>query len=162
MRLTLIFIFSSALLCEGQEAVTGRWEGSVKIPEKELKLIVDLAQESDDWIGSITIPGLDVKGAALTDIAMNGSEVTFSIKSALGGGSVGQARFKAHLTTNDTLSGDFAQAGNTAPFALRKAGPAQVELPPRSTAVDKEFEGEWKGEYELFGYLRHVTIKLVN
>ena len=162
MRLTLIFIFSSALLCQGQEAATGRWEGSVKIPERELKLIVDLAQESGGWIGSIIIPGLDVKGATLTDIAMSGSDVTFSIKSALGAGSVGQAKFEAHLTANDTLSGDFVQAGNTAPFALRRAGPAQVELPPRSTAVDKEFEGEWKGEYELFGYPRHVTIKLVN
>src|SRR4029077_817123 len=31
-----------------------------------------------------------------------------------------------------------------------------------STAIAKEIEGEWKGEYELFGYPRHVTIKLVN
>jgi hypothetical protein len=46
MRLTLIFIFSSALLCQAQETATGRWEGSIKIPERELKLIVDLAQES--------------------------------------------------------------------------------------------------------------------
>jgi hypothetical protein len=37
-----------------------------------------------------------------------------------------------------------------------------VELPPRSTAVTKELEGEWKGEYALFGYTRHVTLKLSN
>ena len=54
------------------------------------------------------------------------------------------------------------QAGNTAPFTLEKTGPPQVELPVRSTSIAKEFEGEWKGEYELFGYPRHVTIKLAN
>ena len=54
------------------------------------------------------------------------------------------------------------QGGNTAPFVLEKTGPPQVELPPHSTAVSKELEGEWKGEYELNGYPRHVTMKFAN
>jgi hypothetical protein len=37
-----------------------------------------------------------------------------------------------------------------------------VELPLRSTAVAKEVEGEWKGDYEMMGYARHVTLKLKN
>ena len=37
-----------------------------------------------------------------------------------------------------------------------------MEIPPRSTAIAKEIEGEWKGGYELFGYPRKVTIKLQN
>ncbi len=37
-----------------------------------------------------------------------------------------------------------------------------MELPQHSTAVVKELEGEWKGEYELFGYPRKVTVKLAN
>ena len=54
------------------------------------------------------------------------------------------------------------QAGNKAPFTLEKVGAPQVELPPHSTAIAKEFEGEWKGEYELMGYPRKVTLKLSN
>jgi hypothetical protein len=37
-----------------------------------------------------------------------------------------------------------------------------VEYPPRNTAVAKELEGEWKGDYEMFGYTRHVSIKFTN
>lgn len=131
MRLTLVLLFVSILTCPGNELAIGRWEGSVKIPERELKLIVDLAQDSGGaWIGSIIIPGLDVKGAALGDIAVTGSEVSFAIKSALGAQRAGPAKFKARAT-NATLVGDFMQGGNTAPFTLKKTGPPQVELPPR-------------------------------
>ncbi len=49
-----------------------------------------------------------------------------------------------------------------APFVLEKTGPPQVELPPRSTAVSKELEGEWKGHYEMMGYSRQVTMKFAN
>ena len=37
-----------------------------------------------------------------------------------------------------------------------------METPPQSTPISKELEGEWKGEYEMYGYPRHVTVKLVN
>jgi len=43
---------------------------------------------------------------------------------------------------------------------LEKIGPAQVEAPPHSTAVAKEFEGGWQGGYEFLGYPRKVTLKL--
>ncbi len=32
----------------------------------------------------------------------------------------------------------------------------------RGTPVAKEIEGEWKGEYQIFGTPRHVTLKLAN
>lgn len=85
MRFIIPFIFATALLCRAENPAEGRWEGSIKIPERELKLIVDLAQEkSGAWIGSITLPGLSVKGSALGDITLKDSELSFSIQSALG------------------------------------------------------------------------------
>ena len=54
------------------------------------------------------------------------------------------------------------QAGNTAPFALQKRDRRRWKFPPRSTAIAKEIEGEWKGGYRAFGYPRKVTIKLQN
>ena len=164
LRLILILVFFPALICRGEESAAGRWEGSVQIPERELKVVVDLAQQGNGgaWIGSIIIPGLNIKGAALSDIAVNGREITFAIKSALAADGAGPPKFKAQLAGDETLSGDFVQAGNSAPFRLMKIGPPQVELPPKSTNVSQEIEGEWKGEYELFGYARHVTVKLTN
>jgi hypothetical protein len=159
LRLLAAIFFASAVLCQAAESAAGRWEGSAQIPGGELKLIVDLSEESGKgWIGSIIVPGFGVKGAPLGDIALKDSEFAFAIKGAFGG----QAKFKAHLSADGHLAGDFMQGGNTAPFVLEKTGPPQVELPPRSTAVSKELEGEWKGEYELNGYARHVTMKFAN
>ena len=35
-------------------------------------------------------------------------------------------------------------------------------MPARSTAVAKELEGEWKGDYEMMGYTRHATMKFAS
>ena len=165
MRIVFILLLASALVSRADENAAGRWEGTVKIPSRELVLVVDLAAGSGDsggWQGSITIPELGIKGAPLTDIGVKSDTVVFSIKSALADQRAGSAKFNGHFVGEGKLTGDFLQAGNTAPFALEKTGPPQVEPPPRSTAIAKEIEGEWKGGYELFGYPRKVTIKLQN
>jgi hypothetical protein len=161
LLLTGVFAISLAysLICRGEESVAGRWEGSAQIPESEIKFVVDLAQDANGaWMGSIIVPGFGVKGFPLADIAVKDSGATFAIKNERGL----QASFKGHLNTDGMFTGDFVQAGNTAKFQLTKTGPPQVELLPHSTAVAKELEGEWNGEYALFGYTRHVTLKLSN
>jgi len=164
MRVAFILLLASAFLSRADENAAGRWEGMVQIPGRQLMLVVDLAAESGGggWQGSITIPELGIKGAPLSDIALKGSDIVFSIKGALADQRTGPAKFNAHFTGDGKLAGDFVQAGNTAPFALEKTGPPQVEIPRRSTVIAKEIEGEWKGGYELFGYPRKVTIKLQN
>lgn len=158
MRFILTLFFATALVARADESLSGRWEGQVRIPDKELTLIVDIASsEIGSWAGSVIIPGFSVKGAALSDIAVKDSDVSFAIKSGQF-----EATCQGHLNADGMLAGDFKQAGNTAPFTLRKTGPAEVELPAKSTAVMKELEGEWNGEYEMFGYPRKVTFKLAN
>jgi hypothetical protein len=163
MRVAFILLLASAFISRADENA-GRWEGTVQIPGRQLEVIVDLAAKGDEGgsQGSITIPGLGIKGAPLSDIAVNGDNVAFSMKSALADQRTGPAKFKARFVGDGKLAGDFVQAGNTAPFALQKTGPPQVEIPPRSTAIAKDIEGEWKGGYELQGYPRKVTIKLQN
>lgn len=163
MRLFALVFLASAACCHAAENAAGRWEGSAQIPGRELKLIVDLSRDGGKaWIGSITVPGFSVKGAPLTDITVSDSEIAFSIKGALGNERAGLTKLKAHFTADSHLAGDFMQGGNSAPLVLEKTGPPQVELPPRNTPVSKQLEGEWKGEYELSGYTRHVTMKFNN
>jgi hypothetical protein len=158
IRLFLFFLIAPAVICRAEEAASGRWEGTVQIPDTKLMLVVDLAQDGrGGWVGSITIPKLSVKGAALTDIEVKDSVASFAMKT----GRSLEATFRARLT-DKTLSGDFTQAGNTAPFVLKKTGPPQVEVPPHSTMIAKELEGEWKGEYGKLGSTRQVTVKLRN
>jgi hypothetical protein len=140
-------------------ALDGRWSGKIQIPSHELTLIIDLAHDQN-WRGSAILPGLNVKGAPLTDIKTDGADLSFGIQ-ALTSPGVEPPRIKAHLTEKK-LVGDFVQAGNTAHFELDKTGPPQVDEIPHSTAVAKEFEGEWTGGYDLLGYPRKVTLKLQN
>jgi hypothetical protein len=161
-RLSLLLFSALAVSGSAETTLSGRWEGVVQIPDRELTVVVDLAQEDNAWAGSITIPGLHVEGAELSEIAAGVKDVTFAIKDALSAEQFGAARFKGHWNPDGSLAGQFIQAGNSAPFHLSRIGSPQVERPARSTAVSKELEGEWTGDYELMGYARHVTLKLSN
>lgn len=153
--------FAAIYVSFSAEPLAGRWEGMVHIPANEQTLVVDLSADSNGtWSGAITMPGLGLKGLPLKDIVVKGDEATFVTKVVPGRGL--EATFKGHLSGNGSLTGDFVQGGNTAAFELKQIGPPQVELPPRSTALSKELEGEWQGEFQLFGYPRKVTLKLTN
>jgi hypothetical protein len=163
LRLASIVLLCSALACEAAESAAGRWEGSIQIPGSEFPVIVDLDQVAGkDWAGSIIIPGLGVKGAPLTDLSVGDSGISFTINAALASERTGQPKFRGRMTSVGELTGDFLQAGNTAPFVLQKIGPPQVELPRKSTVISQELEGQWKGDYEMDGYPRHVTLTLAN
>lgn len=157
------FSLPVALLCalgatlHASEPVASRWEGAVHIPGKDLKLIVDIARDSEGkWTGSVIAPGFGLKGAPLSDITVKDSDVSFAIK-----GGLGNPKLKGHLN-GDELSGDYEQAGNKAPFVLQKAGPPQVEPPRLSTSIRKELEGEWQGEMTFLGNKIRVKVKLAN
>jgi hypothetical protein len=162
-RIAILVASISALACAAAPPPAGRWEGRVHIPGRDLTLVVDLAQDAAGaWIGSMVIPGFDVKGAPLGHLKVNASTVAFDAGNALGVAPDGPATFTAHLDGREVMQGELRQGGNTAAFTLRRAGEAQVELPPRSTAVAREVEGKWVGEYEFGGYPRHVTVDIAN
>src|SRR5215470_8488389 len=156
VRLVTILIVAAALPCRAEDAISGRWEGTARIPEDELTVVVDLAQENGAWVGSIIVLGLGLKGAPLTDVKVQPPDVNFAVKGAL------RIQLKLRLDANNKMAGNFEQAENRAPATLQKTGPPQVEYPPRNTPVAKELEGEWKGDYEMLGYTRHVSIKFAN
>jgi hypothetical protein len=156
-RLVGMLIFAAVLSCSAEEVISGRWEGIAQIPDYELNLIVDLLQENGAWVGSIIIPGRGLKGVPLTDIKVQPPDVNFAVKGPLG------IQLKLRLLdANNKMAGNFEQAGNRAPATLQKTGPPQVEYPPRNTPVAKELEGEWKGDYQMLGYTRHVSLKFTN
>ena len=62
VRLIVILIVADALACRAEEAISGRWEGTARIPDDEITVVVDLAEENGAWVGSIIITGLGVKG----------------------------------------------------------------------------------------------------
>jgi hypothetical protein len=161
--ISILLLCLPALACAGPQSPEGRWEGSLQIPGRELRLVVDLAQDgSGAWRGSIIIPGLGIKGAPLSNLVVTDTNLTFDSGNLLRTPTHGPATFKAHLSAVDGLAGEMSQGGNVAVFLLQRIASPQVESLPRSTAVGREIEGRWIGDYELGGYPRHVTITLEN
>jgi hypothetical protein len=137
--------------------MSGRWEGIVEIPGRPLRLVLDLAPgDSGNWTGSATVPGFNVKGTPLSNLVVSVSEVEFTIKGVLG-----DPRVKAQIE-GDALRGDLTVGGNTARFTLRQAGTAQVDLPPKSTPVQHELEGQWNGSIVYAGSTMQVKLSLTN
>jgi outer membrane protein assembly factor BamB len=133
--------------CHAAPALQGRWEGEVQVPGAPLTLIVDLAQgEASSWTGSVVMPGLGIKGAAIGDISVTDSGITFTMSGIMKAGGAAPPRISAHLTGAGALTGDFEQAGNRAHFTLNRIGPAQVEVAPNSTLVSGEAGGAAKGQ----------------
>lgn len=157
-RFIPILILAATLTCRAEDPISGRWEGFARIPDDELTVVVDLAQQNGSWVGSIIIPGFGVKGTPLTDVKVQTPDVSFAVKGPLG--------IKLNLRLlgppENKLAGNFEQAGNHAPVTLQKTGPPQVEYQRRNTPVARELEGEWKGDYEMLGSTRHVSINFAN
>ncbi len=141
----------------------GRWLGVVHVPGQEIRVVVDLDQNSNGhWIGSLTSPDLNLKGAELSKIDGSSSQVAFSLDGPLGSAPDGLAVFTGALHGTDSIEGTFVQGGHSAPLSLHRAGGAQVELPPQSTSVEPGLVGTWRGDYELSGYPHRVTLTFAN
>jgi len=152
------FLFAVAVLAQAAEPAAARWDGTLQLPGKEYRMVIDLAQNAQgQWTGSAILPTLGVKGAPLSDIAVTGSAVSFALKGVLG-----DVKIRGNLGAGGGFSGTFEQGGNRAPFALESAGPPQVEPPRQSTAVAKEMEGDWEGDMMFIDHNVHVRLSLAN
>jgi hypothetical protein len=156
------------LLCAPALAVAagepaGRWEGAIRIPGRELPLVVDLAPgAAGAWTGSLVMPGFGLAGAPLSNIVVGAGAVAFDLGSALRSPTYGPASFSARVTGDDRMTGELRQAGNVAPFTLTRVGRAEVVAPTRSTAVTPDLEAAWTGQFMLGDYPRNVTITVEN
>ena len=161
--MTVTFAIALTAPAGAAELVPGRWQGVIEVPGMPIPVSVDLSRDGGAWTGSVTMTGLRIKGAPLADIAVDRDAATFRIQGVLATSQPAPAMF--HLRLGDghsaMLAGEFTQAGNRAPFTLRRTGEAQVDPPRRSTPVTAAFEGTWVGQYEM-GYPRQVTLKLGN
>jgi hypothetical protein len=163
MRRAALFVLVSVSALSAAAAPEGRWAGYARLPGRELPVVVDLAPDPSGVLaGSLTIPGFDVKGAALGNVKVEGSVASFEAANVLsppaGGGGVA---FKGRID-GDAMVGEMRQGGNTAPFRLERTGPAQVDPAARSTPVANTTQGRWVGQFELGGYPRHVTLDIAN
>ena len=142
---------------ESPSPIFGRWEGTVQIPGRPFTLIIDLlSDQTGKWAGSAIVPGFNVKGAPLTDLAVKDTDIAFFIRGVLGNPSV------KGLLVDGAIQAEFAEGGNRAPVLLHRIGDAQVDLPPKSTPLRHELEGLWTGSLVYASHEFRVKLTLKN
>jgi hypothetical protein len=134
----------------------GHWEGSISLPDHELKILVDLAQgEKDVWKGTISIPEQSLKGFPLSSIAVAEGRVRFAMQ-----GVPGDPAFNGKLAADgQSISGEFTQGAGTLTFSLKRTGEAQFAGNP---AIPETFEGSWEGTLDAGGTQLRLVLKLAN
>jgi hypothetical protein len=152
----------TALLAPAQSkpAGAGHWEGAIQVPDHELKIAVDLAQNAKgDWIGAIGIPDQGLKDFALSKVSVKGASVAFVMS-----GIPGDPSFEGQLSASGKeIKGNFSQGGALLPFELKWISEPSVKEPAKSTAMAKEFEGNWEGTLALpTGSALRLLLKLAN
>jgi hypothetical protein len=139
-----------------QDGPRGHWSGTVEIPNQPLAVEVDLDKGPHGWIGSISIPAQHVSGVPLDAIALTNGKWTFRMK-----GAPGDPTFTGSLSADvKTMSGDFTQGPDSAPFKLSRTGDPKVEEVKPNPAVAKEFVGAWEGTLEGPGL--RLVLKISN
>ena len=152
--LGLLLASFSAAIAQDAALPAGRWEGVIKMPNRDLNVVINFAQdEQKAWLGSldIAVPNAP-SGLPLSDIKVSGEQVTF--RSGIGGGAAFTGKLNAEAKT---LNGTVASPGGDIPFELKRTGEGKVIPPKQSTAISKDLEGKWEGTLEPPGQ----TLRLV-
>jgi hypothetical protein len=152
----VLLLAAAPLVAQTPGNPSGHWEGSIQIPDRELKLTIDLAKsESGAWAGSMTIPNTTTTDVPLSEITVENGAVRFAASLP------GRTSFEGSLSTDaNGLSGTVSNAEGGVPFQLRRSGAANVKAAAPSSPLTKAFEGTWQGAVESAGTVRRIVLKL--
>jgi hypothetical protein len=129
-------------LAQSKPAGSGHWEGTLQIPDREMKIAFDLAQNAKgDWIGTLAVPEQNIRDLPLAKIVVKGTTVAFELP-----GIPGDPSFQGDISPDGkSIKGDLAQGGGMFPLQVKWVSEAEVKPPAKSTPITKEFEGVWEG-----------------
>ena len=156
-----VLLLTPGLLTHAQSAAdpSGHWEGTLKVPQMELKVEIDLARDSRGVVaGTFSQPAQGVKGLPLSSVTVEASAVRFVVK-----GGPEPATFDGALSEDGTsISGTVTQSGFTIPMNLTRTGDARIVPAPKSAPIAKELEGTWNGTLEINGVPMRLVVRMVN
>jgi hypothetical protein len=144
------------LMAQAQPNPSGHWEGTVQAPDREINISVDLAKnEKGEWIGDLDAPIQNLKNVPLINITVKDNSVSFEIE-----GIPGKPVFEGKLSEDGkSVSGNVTVPAGVVPFQMKRTGEANVQLPPKSSPLTKEFEGTWEGTLSAGGQSFRLVTK---
>jgi hypothetical protein len=135
---------------------SGHWEGSIRIPGRELTFEVDLVRNGKGELsGTTNNPAEHIKGLPLRSVVVEGRSVSFN------------ARRDQPLTgtlsaDGQSMFGDATVSGYVLPFSLRRTGDAVIAVPARSAPIGKALEGTWNAAIDENGVTTRFVLTMTN
>jgi hypothetical protein len=146
-------LLSAAL---AQTSPAGRWEGSLQLPDREIKIAVDLAKDDKGaWAGTFT-PIEQNAHIPLANIKVDGTNVKFHI-----GPGDNSPNFDCTLD-GAAMKCTASNEQGSVPASLRRTGEAKIDAPKASAAVSKQLEGDWEGTLNTPNGSLQVIVHLKN
>jgi hypothetical protein len=153
-----VALLSSTAFLRAQNAVdpSGHWEGTLKVPNRDVTIQIDLARR--DGATRATFTGVNIKGYPLSDVVLDGASVHFLLQ--VDGGGV----FNGTIGDDGKLAGEFTttEGSYALPVTLSRTGDATFEPASKSPAIGKDLEGRWAGTLDVNGTAMHITLNLAN
>ncbi|WP_342599657.1 alpha/beta hydrolase [Psychrobacillus sp. FSL H8-0483] len=118
--------------------IEGVWEGSIKIPDQPLPIIIEF--EADK--GTISIPVQGLSNYPLTNVKLNESDILFNMNIQ------GQKLTFNGKMEQEKISGTFTQQGEAFPFELLK-GSKEEEIEEDRLVEVKVGNGTMSGQLEI-------------
>jgi hypothetical protein len=155
----LLLVPASSLRAQPAADASGHWEGTVQVPNMEMRIEIDLAKNAAGTLtGTFGQPAQNVKGLPLSSVAVANRSITLLLK-----GGPDPSTFEGTLSEDGkSMSGNVAQADNSVPFTLRRTGDARIAPVPKNAAIGKELEGTWNGTVELGGRPMRIVLNMSN
>ncbi len=143
MTRLLTLALAAALSASAQVGPSGHWEGTIAVPAGPSKMLLDLAQQSGKWVGSMGVPEKKISGMRVSGLTIQGTNVTFRSPDT-----PGNPVFR--LTwTEGKLVGFMLVPGSELKVELTRTGEPGVVLPEPLSRIPTWLEGDWEGSIPL-------------
>jgi hypothetical protein len=156
-----LLLAALALVFQTTVDPSGHWEGTIKVPNMDAKIEIDLQKNSKgEMAGTFGHPAEALKGLPLAAVTVEGTAVTLVLRAGSGGGT-----FHGVVAGDGkSMSGDFvtAEGEHSLPFSLTRTGDAKIAPAPKSAPIGKELEGTWNGTLEVGGKEMRIVLRMAN
>lgn len=135
---------------------SGHWEGAIQVPDRELKIEIDLAKNrKGELAGTISVPAQNLKGLPLLKVAVEGRSVNFHAR-------VDQLFTGVLSVDGKSITGELSVRGVSVPLSMTRTGDPSVEVPAKSAPIRKELEGTWNGTLDVNSTQLRLVLTMSN
>ena len=148
--LLLILVFTSSLVMAENDKYVGNWKGGINIQGTQLGVILHLEESADELAGTIDIPAQGAMGIPLSDLKVNGQNITFKMANI-----PGDPTFTGQIK-GQIIEGTFTQNGQQFLFTLERESEASAE-------ESQNFEpvlGTWVGQLKYSGTEMDIVLHI--